>query len=202
MADPKRWPRTLPPPVDIIARYRRGEFGPIPAGADATPGPYGAPTPEGMGSPERGTQVSPVQFPPEVYPPPDAAYFSGDGNATGVTSAANVLVAAENIPTQTVAVIREFTINVNDMLTSTDIRWRLRQNNSPISGWDKTLFPRIAASVGGNFPPELTMVRIIDGGLIDVEIQVNDAGTYQVGASYSGWFFSKETAERYAEAWR
>lgn len=148
----------------------------------------------------------PIIFPPEIYPPEGAQYFTADAMAPGLTAANTPVVLpgtivgslglglAFQVPDNHVAVVRGVTIIVNSMAITTDIRWRLKADKAPIPGWNKTISPRAAGSVEVSFLADFTVVRVPgDGALIELEIQVLDGGTYQAGGTFDGWFWPVPT---------
>lgn len=138
---------------------------------------------------------------PAIYRPPGATDFFQFANAAGLDAATSPVEPAGlifTVPGNNVAVIRGVTLNVNNLLPSSDIVWQLLENGSPIQGWDAlTIAPRTAASVSASFPPESTVVRVSDGAQLGMRLEVRDAGTYDVAASYNGWFYGKALADRY-----
>lgn len=140
-----------------------------------------------------------VRFPPEFFPPPGSRYIYGEGRATiaGPNTTTVIAGLTVQVPRNAVGVIREINLNINDMLVTTDVRWRFTLSGQLVQGYDLTLFPRLAASVSASFSPESVSIPFPDGALIQFPITVVDAGSYLVGASYRGWFFSKQTAKEY-----
>ncbi len=138
--------------------------------------------------------------PPWIYSPKEAQYIYREGRVSltgpNVTSVPASLVF--NIPRNNVGVIREINLNINDMVAATVVTWSLRFNDGPVQGFDNlTLFPRIAASVSATFPPESTLINAPDGAKIDIQITLVSATSHLIGATFRGWFYSKEVAYRY-----
>lgn len=189
-------------PDDIRARGRLGEGAAVVPLRGSVPGP-GAP----LARPGSVAGVASFNlFPPDIYPPPGAQHFTAEGTLSGATiattTAPGAVLASFQIPPNEVAVVRDVTLSINSMLASTDVRWRLRFNGSLVSGWnDLTIFPRAAASVVATFPPESTLIEVPDGALTEMLVQVVDAGTYFVGATFHGWHYGKSVKTRYASVW-
>lgn len=154
----------------------------------------GSPAPPPMGSTR---QV----VPPHVYRPPGAIDFVTEFQQTGRNAGNTPAVPAAlstAVPPNNVAFLRSITLACNNMLTSTDLRFRFRQNGAPIQGWGQlTMFPRAAASVTITYGPEEVLIPIGDGATISVEWEVLDGGTYQLGVNYHGWWLSKELWARW-----
>lgn len=186
-------------PLDVRYRaYGRGEYrgrpwAPAGDGGGGGPGAGFAPPP-----PAPALQVPPWF----LVKPPEAADFTACGRVAGLTSAAGQTVltgSTVQIPANNVPVIRSLTLEVNNLLSTSDIDWRLRVNGNPVEGWAPlTVFPRSAATITVAYGPEETFIILPEGALIDVTAQVHDAGTYDVGAHLHGWFVGADVAERHA----
>lgn len=165
--------------------------------ASATDGqPLGPGSPGGIGA------AGIMAFPPHIYPPREGYIeFLPPSTAQTVAGPTTTVVLATptfNLPANSVGVIRELNFNVNNVLTTTDIRFRVLVNGSPVPGYDSIdIFPRAAASVNLSFPPENTFLRLVDGAAITIEVTVTDGGSYQLGASFRGWHFSKTIGDAY-----
>ena len=153
-----------------------------------------------------GTQMQPLGRalmvpPPWMYPPGDAARYIFREEDT--TLAAGPVVQTElagsvfQIPAQNVAVIRELNFSVNNMLITSDITFRVTFNQAPVEGYTFKLFPRAAASVSVAFPAESTVLHVPEAVRVAITVQVGDAGAYQVGCSWRGWFHSKDIHNRF-----
>lgn len=183
--------RGQPPnvPVDIEATKRPPEYDPF--------GLYG------VGAP-RQVPGAQLHFPPWVYPPPGARYFYPTSNVTlGAGPLVQELPATVyQVQTNNVGVIREINLNVNNLLATSNITFRLLFNGAPVQGYDGMfVFPRAVASFSSTFDANSTMVFVPDGARISIQVQVVDAVAYQVGASYRGWYYSKAIAEQYGYAY-
>ena len=171
----------------------------------------GVRAPGGIGVLPTGIAPGPVKPPltavanipaPEIYPWPGAQDFAAEGFQTGINLASGeVTLATLVVPTQNVAVVRDLTVIVNTMLATTDARFRFRINDGVVQGYDYRPFPRPAASLEASFPPESTLIRIPEGATITYTAVILDAGTYDIGAYFHGWFWSKVTNDRFAQQW-
>lgn len=146
-----------------------------------------------------------VVFPPTVQRPPEAGDFNRFGVFTGAQAANTPAVVPGTpfqVPAGNVAVIRSLSLDVNNLLASSNIVWTLRFNQTPVQGWDAlSQFPRNVAAAVLTWTPEETYIPVPEGVLIDVLVEVLDGATYTLGASYHGWFYSGEVAAKYAGAW-
>lgn len=188
----------VPPPVDLPGPRRR----PLPE----EPGGY-----YGGGVQDRGVDAAKASIistpPPELYPPPEGQDFQpfGQVTITGPGTTAEITGTAFRFPSNAVGVIRSVTISINALLLTSDVRFSLRQNKSPIQGWDNLRFPPTGVAFFSlTYPAEETLLRIADGALLDMIVTVGalDAGTYQVNATYHGWYYDKTVANRYRQAWK
>ncbi len=172
-------------PSDLLSLHRRSS---ATGAARSDLGPV-APTP---GAPNLAV------FPWAIEPPPDALDFNADATVAPGAGPVTVVPAGLLVVLQRgyVGVVKDVSFVVNNMLATTNVRFSLRVNGSPVQGWDSvTVLPRIAASVANGW--DRRVIRIPDGARIDWAITVADAGVYQIGVQYHGWSVSKRTAERY-----
>lgn len=171
-------------PIDIQAwQERRSRFG------------RGAIDPR-TGRPVVSGPMSMVVFPPEIYPPKEAQSFNVVGTAAlGPGPTALTLIAGPLVlPTNMVGVVREITLVVNNLLTTSLVTFSLRFNQGPVPGFDNLFIaPRAAASVSVSYPPESVLQRVGDGTTIDIAAVVADGGTYQMTATFRGWWYPKDT---------
>lgn len=141
-----------------------------------------------------------LQIPlPETQPIPDAHEFSPLGQVG--TNVANAVLPIEipgtltEIPSDSMGVIRGFTLYISDMLTTTNVTWSLMINGASPQGYNQvTMFPRGAPFVS-NAIGEL--VRFNGPARISVVFNNIDGGTYVVGASYSGWYWPTASDARW-----
>jgi hypothetical protein len=100
-----------------------------------------------------------------------------------------------------VGIIRIAEFDVNGLLVSSNITFRIRVNGSIPPGWEWTPFATAAAFFAKEFPPNYTYIRVEEGAQVEVTAQVFDAGTYDVGADVGGWFYGSELRDGYEAAW-
>lgn len=166
-------------PADVVAPYRTGTG----AGRDS-----GTPAPQVL----RALQV----YLPEIYPIPGSIEFNllstaasagaGSGAFTGVTL---------NLPRGMVGVIRSVGIFTNDMLDTTNVNYFLNIDGGGVGGFAPLqIFPRVATSVSNTLD---AMIRIPDGAAVTGAFTNIDGGTYLLGMSISGWYYSQDLAARW-----
>lgn len=181
-------------PADIAAE---GEG----AGAPGAPGaPAGGfPPPPGMG----GSSATYALPPPTVHPPPQANQFRVQGiNAAQVLADLEVTLATFNLPAGNVGVIRLIEFDVNSLLLTSIIDFRIRINGMIPTGWTWRPFPTAAAFFAKEFPPESVLINVVEGARVDLTAQVLDAGTYTLGGDLQGWFYPLPLSVAYENAWR
>lgn len=137
-------------------------------------------------------------FPPQYFPPLGASNLFAAAQLSlgpGPTALTPIPGCSFTVPANNVGVVRGLTLNVNNLLTTSLITFSLLINGAPLPGFaNMFIFPRLAASLASDFPPENTSIEIPDGATVSVAAQVNDPGTYQLGATFRGWYWSKALA--------
>lgn len=128
--------------------------------------------------------------------PPTGQDFVVSGNGAGFNAANTPAVmpgSAFQVPENRVGVIRSVVLQVNTLLLTSNLVWRLRFDQSPVPGWNAlTVFPAPIASFALAFGPEETFITVPEGSGIDVEFTVVDAAAYAAGVTYHGWHVPKE----------
>lgn len=140
--------------------------------------------------------LTPVLAPPWVWKPAAATDFNTFATQAGLDTAATpppgfeLAAAGFDIPPGNVGVVRAISLLVNNLLTTSDVRFTLRQDESPIPGWSNlTVNPRAAGSVEVSWTPEETFIEVNEGAALSWVVQVLDGGTYQVSVAMHGWFY-------------
>lgn len=175
-------------PKDIAARF----LGP------GRPGGNGPPPPAGG-----GTQAIYSLPPPTVHPPPHANQFRAQGiNAGQALADGEVTLGTFTLPNGMVGVIRLVEFDVNSLLLTSIIDFRIRVGGMIPTGWTWRPFATAAAFFAKEFPPESVLVNIPEGATVDVTARVLDAGTYTVGGDLQGWFYPLPLGLAYENAWR
>lgn len=151
------------------------------------------------GSPQSQRPINVVEFSPRIYASAGSQQFSTQGVVSvGPGPVTVVIAAAFRIPTNSVGIVRELTWDANDTLASSLIFFTLRFNQGPVQGYARyQMFPSAAARQSVGFGAVSTFIDMPAGASIDVIANVQDAGTYLLGANVRGWYFSQDIAARY-----
>lgn len=178
----------MPIPADIAARVL-GSGG---------PGGEGAP-PDGGDGPRAIYSLPP----PTVHPPPHANQFRAQGiNAGQVLADEEVTLGTFTLPTGMVGVIRLIEFDVNSLLLTSIIDFRIRVGGMIPTGWTWRPFATVAAFFAKEFPPESVLINVPEGATVNVTAEILDAGTYTVGGDLQGWFYPLPLGLAYENAWR
>lgn len=114
---------------------------------------------------------------------------------TGVLARTEIPTAAFALQRGIVGVIRSVTFYLTDMLTTTDITFGLWVNNGPAPGYGAVkMFPRVASSISNTFD---CLLMLSPGSTIQAFFSIADAGTYNVGCSYTGWCHTEAEQARW-----
>lgn len=170
--------------------------------------PYGVPTGDPkdilawrkqvsrVGAGEIGSSV--IALPAPFWPPPNAHMFYRTGLATvGPGPVAQVIPGTPLIlGPGNVGVIRDISFDVNALLLTSLIFFSVRINGGGVEGYANVqVFPRAVASA--SISPRTVQIRVPNGATIDVFVNVQDAGTYALGATFSGWSYGTDVAAMY-----
>lgn len=146
----------------------------------------GAPDVQSVGG--RRVLGTPLEFPPELFPPRDSRALVRTDTATlaGANSAASPAGLHVELQLGFVGVIRSIQIFADAPDLTTRALWRVRVNNAPVPGLEAlTMIFRAASSIARDF--DTIRVEIPDSGVVDVEI-INVDGVPRVfGAQLVGW---------------
>lgn len=140
-----------------------------------------------------------MQIPlPEVFPIPDAKEFNPTGSIANTGATVNPIEITNTItlvPDGTMGIIRGVQLYINDMLPTTDVKWSLIIDTGSPQGFNGiTMFPRTAPFVGNAIDAG---VRFNGPARISVVFTQTDAGTYLIGAGYSGWYWPTASDARW-----
>ena len=191
MPDFRSEPGAQPPP-DSPGKQEAPAGGVGPGGSSGMGG-HGLPPGGAPGGVPFARGIKTFSIPPwfEVRPP--VAREIGTVRAVGtLLTLGNTPVilpgSAFQLPDARAGVIRSFGIQVNNLLLTSQIFWTLKFGGSPVQGWSNlTLFPTPVPFFGENYGPGETVIQVPEGSQIEVEVNVLDAGTYQMGVAYHGW---------------
>jgi len=192
MPDPRSEPGQQAPPDQAGKSL-------IPVGGGQSRGgggiPRGQPLGAGAGG-QGGQQQKTYTIPPwfDVRPPEAREIGPFQGFQAGYTignTPAVIPNTAFQLPTARTGVIKSFGMQINNLLLTSQVFWTLLFNNVPVQGWTRlNLFPTPAPFFGRSYDRS---IFVPEGSLIQVQIDVLDAGTYQCGCSYSGWHVATKT---------
>lgn len=148
------------------------------------------------GFPDSGLPQGIQLFLPEERPIPSAIVFETlDSAATAVVQANvfNLPAANFQVPDGFLGRISGISFYVDNLLTTSDIRFTVWQNRQPVQGFSGVrIFPGAAARVANQFD---TYIRVPAGQLLEVSFTNNDGGSYIVGAALSGWIWPQSAGK-------
>lgn len=147
------------------------------------------------GSPQRMAQD------PDHQRPPGASYFKVEGVATGLTMASlETTLDFDEIPVGNVGVVGSFYINLQNTVSTTNARFRLKENGGVKQGWDPLIAPQVAAAVNQGYDGDFVRIPFVDGARVELTVQIFDAGgPYAAYAQAVGYFYSKEIRAAWLE---
>lgn len=138
-------------------------------------------------------------FLPEEKPIPSATIFETiDVASTAIVQSGILLPAAQQqIPANNLGRLSGVTFFITNLLPTTDVRFTVLGNGGPLQALNRVrIFPGTAGRVSNAFD---VYIRIPSGTLLQVLFENNDGGTYQVGASLSGWFWPESDGKRWMQ---
>lgn len=172
-----------------------------------TQDPGGNPWAPGQGAPDAESQapgraVVHSLLSPRYYPPPGAGTIRALGrNAGQVLADGEVELATSELLEGNVGVIRVATFSVNGLLVSSDITFRIRVGGELIEGWEWSPFPSAVSAFVKEFPPDVTLIELGDAVTVAVTAEVDDVGTYDLGADLQGWYYARELRDSFDRVW-
>lgn len=179
-----------------MARMGQGPVVPKDMTARQFPVPPGRRGPGGVGAAlTDGGALAPVALPPAFFQPDIGTPFYREGQATLGPGPATWVVPAAlvfTLPPHAMGVLRVVTFYVNNMVATTALTFNVLVNGAPVSGLGNVpMFPRLAAFVGESFGGAGEVrIPVPSAGRISINASITDGGTYTVGASFYGWFWS------------
>jgi len=143
--------------------------------------------------PERG--LVPLWADPRDAPPPGSIGFRAQQQQTfaGPTSAA---LAAFSSSSRSLGVIREYSLEINNLLASSVITFTLRVNGAAVPKWTYAQFPFSTPHISVSLlePTDRDYIELPMNAQVDVFVNVADAASYLIGVSYSGWTYPQDLA--------
>lgn len=166
----------------------------------AVPGAPGRGSVNAEGEPisrEVRSQGQLTRLPAIFAPPPGSNDFSASATVLLGAGPSVTVVAAAQIPANSVGVVRSVSFSIRNMLLTTVASFAVLINGGVVAGWNYTVFPQAAATVTLSFGPEETFIVVPDGATVGFQVTITDAVAYTVGGLFHGWHFSKATAGDY-----
>jgi hypothetical protein len=128
-------------------------------------------------------------FPWYIYEYPSAQDFTAQ--AVNFAAAANTTTTATGFtftcPSQNVAVLRQVTVTVQNILAASDVRWSLTKNGAPVPGWTQVSIAPCAATAI-IIPYNDMVVRLAQGDVLGASITETGGNAYTCTISGAGWF--------------
>jgi len=143
--------------------------------------------------PERGA-VS-LWADPRDAPPPGSIGFRAQAQQTFAGPASGSL-AAFTVSSRALGVIREYGVEINNLLASSLITVTLRINGAPVPKWTYTQFPFTTPHLTVSLlePTDRDYIELPTNAAVDVFVNVADAASYLIGVNYSGWTYPQDLA--------
>lgn len=149
----------------------------------------------------QGQALRAVYLPlPEIFMIPDGRGFNPQGSiaTAAIQSNVNITGAVQIIPDNNLAVVSTVTLQITNMVATTNVTWTVLINNTPVQGYNGlSIFPRVAPFVGNTFD---IPIRVRGPATIQVIFSNIDGGAYTVGAALSGWMWPVTSDQRW-KAW-
>lgn len=180
------FPRGPVIPKDIAAR--RGPSAPAAGG--------------GRSAAENIATASKFIFPPGYFPPFRAKGFFIESNQAIGPGPVTTNFSSGSFPTFTLppghaGYIREISLLVNNLLLTSDIRFRLLIGGGSVEGWDNIQMPQ-AGMAQYIYTPDNCYIPVPSGSVIGMAAVIGDAVTYNLSFTIRGWHYD----ESYDDAWK
>lgn len=107
--------------------------------------------------------------------------------ALGAAVGAQVLLPGFTLPDANVGWLQQFSIYLRGSIATSDVRYTLRFNQAPVTGWGDERNPPGIANIVVIDNNDL-QVPIPEGATVDVLIENIGGGALTVGAKVGGWF--------------
>lgn len=140
----------------------------------------------------------------EVRPPAGTDFIVGGelAGATAATTPAVVPGVTFTVPLGSKGYVRSITLQVQNVLVTSVIRWALRDNAGAVPGWQS--IPTLSGAIAvwsQSWGPDEVYVPIEPGHTVDVSVTVTDGAAYTVGAIIHGWVVPIELANASERGW-
>ena len=137
----------------------------------------------------------PLWADPRDAPPPGHVPFRGQQQAT-IAGPASQALASIKLSAKSLGVIRDYSVEVDNLLAASNITFTLRINGGPVAGQTYKLVPFGSPHVGiGLFDfASRFYVEVPTAGTMDVFVTIGDANAYLIGVQYAGWSYPQDYA--------
>jgi hypothetical protein len=158
----------------------------------------------GTATPERPKFLTPAPAPdrapvqlwgdPRDVPPPGSVAFRSQVSQILAVGPSNTGLAALQMPSRSRGVIRDYTVDIANLLPTSGITFTLRINGVPVAGWRYAQFPFASPHVGVSLIAfsDRNYVEVPNGATVDVLVSVTDAVAYFVGVDFAGWSYPED----------
>lgn len=127
---------------------------------------------------------------PYLFPPPGSRAFnlSGPQAIVGINQLTTPAALAMALPNANVGVIDSIDIQLDGILPTSNVLWRVLVCGAPAPGWSITV-PAVNGVVAAVKSWEHARIEIPLNGSIGVQILNVDGGAYTATTTYYGWFW-------------
>ena len=152
-----------------------------------------------VGGPQQPPRVTPAGESPFVrliYPPrieklpTSADFYTADYQVAvgaGVNTTATSAAMRFQLPETMVGFLQQFSVYVLSSLATTRLKWSVRINQGPVTGFDGILNPPGVANLVILFFNDMR-IRIPNHGTVDIVITNLDGAAITAGGSLAGWY--------------
>lgn len=141
--------------------------------------------------------------PPTYFQPPGAPTLRIQGRGSAQTAALGAVeLASFRLQGGELGVLRIVNVAVVDLLSSSDIVFRIVVGGQTVEGWEIRPFAAPIAVLQQEFPPESTLIELPEAVKVALTAEVVDAGTYDLDFMVQGWRYGRELRDDYERAWR
>lgn len=138
---------------------------------------------------------------PRDVPPPGHVKFRGQVQQLIGPGPTTVVVAPVQLSSRSLGVIREFRIDVANLLATSIIVVALQVNGAPEAAYRYQVFPFATPHLGVSLleKSDREYVDLPTNALVNVAVTVTDAVQYLIGVDFAGWSYP-EDLRTYAQA--
>ncbi len=141
--------------------------------------------------------------PPTYFQPPGSPTIRLQGRSDAqVAGDGTVELASAQLQGGELGVLRIINIAVLNLLSSSEIMFRIVTGGQIVQGWEIQPFGAPVAVFQQEFPPESTLIELQEGIKVALTVEVKDGGTYDLDMLAQGWRYGRELRDDYVKAWR